>query len=102
MPPPNSGVAADPRIQELLAEIGNIMGARLHAHLQQVNATISPAGRPVDVLRRDENNKNIVQQTTTPQLLAELNDNLQDLIAEIQYANDKADGSSKPRRRRRG
>jgi hypothetical protein len=113
MPPPNGfpngGVAGDPRVQELISEIGNMMGARLAAHLQQVNATITPAGRPVDVFRRDENNKPVTQTTTTPQMLAELNDNMDDLNDNVCDLIDAIDALRKggareqrTRRRRRG
>lgn len=104
------GVMNDPRVAELVSEltgrVGAVMADTLRAYGEQQGQTarvsleqmfakfkeaMAPQNRVVPVLRRDENNNLVPQQTTTPQMLAELNDNIADLIAEIQYANELAE-----------
>ncbi|NDQ57322.1 MAG: hypothetical protein GZ088_09655 [Acidipila sp.] len=109
MPSPED-VIADPRFQAVItgisARVGQSMAQMLQAHLQEVAKTMGPAGRIVEVIRRDVDNRPIPQQTSSPQLLAELNDNMTDLIAELQHMNDLVEQQSDavapaPRRRKR-
>lgn len=129
-PPPRPGVMHDPRVAELVSEVTQRVGALMtetmrnfgaqqgvhtRATLEQMFAqfkeALAPQNRVVPVVRRDEQNNPVHQQTTSPQLLAELNDNIVDLITELQIANDMAEemrkqnsddrGASKRRSRRR-
>lgn len=101
-PPPPNGPADDatflndPRIQAFARKITQDI-------LQQVMPVIGeirPGGRVVEVVRRNTENQAVRQPTTTPQLLAELNDNLIDLVDELRHSNDLAEGL-RPRVKRR-
>ena len=90
-------------MSQMAAELFRLLGPALGQMYQQTMAamqsTLSPAGRVVEVKRRSG-----VQQTTSPQLLAELNDNMADLIAELRRTNELAEESFDtvaPRSRRR-
>lgn len=97
MPPPNNDYpggpqpnpANSPAFQQFLAMMQQAVQTTVHGllqeHLQQVNQSISPQGRPVIVPRRfdpmtrapyNAAGTPMNVQMTTPQLLAELNDNL--------------------------
>jgi biotin operon repressor len=102
MPPPDpSNPQAKLILQQMAATMFNTLAPALENMFRQaVNAgqqSVSPAGRPVEVNRREGK-----QVTTTPQLLAELNDNILELIEELKETNDLADEQLKatPRRRR--
>lgn len=103
MPPPDP--MNDPKakavMQQMAAELFNLLGPALGNVFQQAMNTmqqnLSPSGRVVEVQRRSG-----VQKTTSPQLLAELNDNMGDLIAELKRTNELAEEQLEdaPRRRR--
>jgi hypothetical protein len=111
VPPPNgTPPVGDPRVQKLLDDMtaamtgviqqhaqvmGQQFGAQLNhvaqhlqTNIQQLATTLAPHNRVVDVERRDENDVRTVNKTTNAQLLAELNDNIMDLIGELAAAND--------------
>lgn len=106
MPQPND-ILNDPRVQafsqKIVSDVAQLMNQAM-SHMQQ---SLSPAGRVVDVLRRSG-----AKKTTSPQLLAELNDNMMELnsnlaalIAELQRANDLGedalDDEDRARKKRR-
>ena len=99
----------DPRMQLFISEITQHVGAQLQGLVQQsiaqLEKSISPAGRPVAVSRRREDGASETQHTTTPQLLAELNDRIRDLTDELYEANRLVRiqlKDAEPRARRRG
>ena len=106
-PPDPREVISDPRFkvgaQHLAGEVFRVLGPALDQMFQQAMAAmqqnLSPAGRVVEVRR-----KRGMQQTTSPQLLAELNDNMMDLIEELKRTNELAEEQleedAAPRRRR--
>lgn len=68
-----------------------VLGKDLFDRLRPILGQLAPGGRPVQVPRRHAPAPaSMLMQTTTPQLLAELNDNLIDLIIELQRSNDLA------------
>lgn len=70
---------------------GDMLSAEVLKHLMPVLGELKPGGRPVQVPRRHLPQQPVcLQNTTTPQLLAELNDNLIDLITELQISNNLA------------
>jgi len=83
--PPNPGSFSqnngdflnDPRIQ--------MFGQQIAAHvLRAVQTVIGPTGRPVEVYREDPlTGAKIKQISSSPQLLAELNDNIRVMIGEL-------------------
>jgi hypothetical protein len=79
-------------MQVFIQEITNHVGATLQGLVQQsiaqIEKTMSPSGRPVVVARLNTDRNPENRHTTTPQLLAELNDNLIDLVDELRDAND--------------
>jgi hypothetical protein len=104
MPPPDPVPEAKARVvmEQMAAELFRLLGPALGQMYQQTMAamqsTLSPAGRVVEVKRRRG-----IEQTTSPQLLAELNDNMEELIAELRKTNELAEESledAAPRRRR--
>ncbi len=106
MPPPDPAqVFNDPRFkavtQQFAAEVFKTLGPALGQMFQQVlgavNQNMSPAGRVIEVQRKRGR-----QQTTSPQLLAELNDNMEELIEELKKTNELAEESldAAPRKRR--
>lgn len=104
MPPPNEA-PQDARVQALLNDIITGVNGVVQQHAQQlgqrngehVNAVatqmlktiqqhvtqlahhLAPQNRAVEVVRVTEQGAPVPQQTTTPQLLAELNDNMMDM-----------------------
>lgn len=76
----------DPKIQVF----GNWLAQEVLQKLKPVIGELRPGGRPVIVSRRDRDHNPIKQETTTPQLLAELNDNLIDLVDELALSNSIA------------
>lgn len=102
MPQPEPNPQAKVVLQQMAAAMFQALAPALeHMFQQAVNAgqqNMSPAGRVVEVQRRRGK-----QQTTSPQLLAELNDNIVDLITELQRTNELADEQldNAPRKRHR-
>ena len=92
----------NPHVQMFGRALADHINQTLAGMLTQVMAkmeqNLSPAGRVVQVTRRDERGKAIEVSTTTPQLLAELNDNITDLINTIQ---EEREAQEEPVRRRR-
>lgn len=80
------GFLNDPRVQvfgqKIAADVLQAIGPML--------GQLAAGGRVVEVRRRDAENRVVKQPSTTPQLLAELNDNLVDLIDELRRSNDIA------------
>lgn len=77
--------------QARVREFSKVLGQELLQHLQPIIGQLTPGGRVVQVPRRHAPEQaTMMLQTTTPQLLAELNDNLIDLIIELQRSNDLA------------
>jgi hypothetical protein len=111
-PQNNGDFLNDPRIQ--------MFGQQIAAHVMRaVNTVIGPTGRPVEVWREDPvTGAKTKQVSSSPQLLAELNDNIrmmngsihvllkemQELTDEIRQANEVgvAAVEDRPRRRNRG
>jgi len=103
--PSESEFLNDPRIQlfgqKIAQAVGSSVSEIIHHAVRQIEQNISPAGRPVEVLRLSRNGQNIKKQTTTPQLLAELNDNIKELTEAIREANELVREQSYVRERRR-
>jgi len=74
----------DPRVQVfgkmLSDQVNQTMAGMITQLVQRLEQTLSPAGRVVKVVRHDDDGMEYEEQTTTPQLLAELNDNLIDFM----------------------
>ena len=89
-PPPNfsDSPAFKSFVDIVTQEMKQSLASLMQQSVARIEQSVSPAGRVVNVRRRDENNQPRVEQSTTPQLLAELNDNLVDLVDTLAEAND--------------
>jgi hypothetical protein len=74
---------------ERVRAFGKALSEEVLKQITPIIGELKPGGRPVQVMRRHLPQQPACLQTvTTPQLLAELNDNITDLIVELQIANN--------------